>query len=377
MTAVITQPNTIEKLQTLGRDGQYDLACACGTGEDEHRKRGADGNWIYPVALPQGGKTVLFKTLISNACGNDCLYCPLRGDNDVRRCTLGIEETANFFIDNLNAGQVFGMFLSSGLTGSPDSAMERINAIAKIVRKKHRFRGYIHLKILPGASPAAIEETLSLASSVSINIETPGAEYLAKLSDRKDFIKDIVEPMKLISRLTAKGAKYERVCQTTQFIVGAAGEDDKQIVRYMGRLYGGLKLDRVYFSAYQSLAGSQSLPGDAELPTHRLTREHRLYQADFLMRRYGFADSDILFDDFGRLSLDKDPKQTWAEAHPEFYPVDINRADKQALLRIPGLGPRTVKTILKYRKAGRIHRLEDIMRPGKLLQKARNYTTCS
>lgn len=373
MTAVITQPNTLEKLQTLGRDGQYDLACACGTGKDEHRKRGSDGNWIYPVALPNGRSTVLFKTLISNTCNNDCLYCPLRSNSDVQRCSLGIDETANYFIDNLNAGRVFGMFLSSGVTGDPDKTMERINAIADRVRRKHRFRGYIHLKILPGASPAAIEETLRLASSVSINIETPGAEYLAKLSHKKDFLKDIVEPMKLISKLTAKGAPYERIRQTTQFIVGAAGENDKQIVRYMGRLYNGLKLDRVYFSAYQSLAGSNSLPGDTEMPANRLMREHRLYQADFLMRKYGFADTDILFDASDRLSLDKDPKQLWADAHPEFYPVDLNRADKQTLLRIPGLGPRAAKAILEYRKTTRLNRLEDIMRPGKLLQKARDY----
>jgi predicted DNA-binding helix-hairpin-helix protein len=375
MTAVITQPDTFEKLKTLGRDGQYDLACACGTGDDEHRKRGPDGNWIYPVALPNGRSTVLFKTLISNTCNNDCRYCPLRGNNDVRRCSLGIDETVNYFIENLQAGRVFGMFLSSGVTCNPDKTMERINAIAERVRRKHRFRGYIHLKILPGASPAAIEETLRLASSVSINIETPGAEYLSKLSHKKDFLKDIVEPMKLISKLTAKGARYEKVCQTTQFIVGAAGENDKQIVRYMDRLYNGLKLHRIYFSAYQSLAGSDPLPGDAELPVNRLMREHRLYQADFLMRRYGFADTDILFDNHDRLSLDKDPKQLWAEAHPEFYPVNLNRADKLTLLRIPGLGPRTVKTILQLRKTSRVNHLEEVMRPGKLLQKVRGYVT--
>jgi predicted DNA-binding helix-hairpin-helix protein len=375
MTAIITQPNTMEKLQTLGRDGQYDLACSCGTGKDEHRKRGSDGNWIYPVSLPNGRSTVLFKTLISNTCGNDCRYCPLRGNSDVRRCSLGIDETANYFIDNLNAGRVFGMFLSSGVTGNADKTMERINAIADRVRRKHRFRGYIHLKIIPGASPAAIEETLRLASSVSINIETPGAEYLSKLSHKKDFLKDIVEPMKPISKLTAKGAPYERIRQTTQFIVGAAGENDKQIVRYMGRLYNSLKLDRVYFSAYQSLAGSDPLPGDTEMPANRLMREHRLYQTDFLMRKYGFSDTDILFDTSDRLSLDKDPKQLWADAHPEFYPINLNRADKQTLLRIPGLGPRAAKMILDYRKTDRVNRLEDVIRPGKLLQKAQGYVT--
>jgi predicted DNA-binding helix-hairpin-helix protein len=373
MPAVISQPDTIEKLRILGRDGQYDLACACGSTKDEHRKRGPDGNWIYPVTLPNGGKTTLFKTLVSNACNNDCLYCPLRDKNDVRRCTLGIEETADVFMQYLHASKVFGLFLSSGLTGDADKTMARINAIASIVRRKHGFRGYIHLKILPGASPAAIEETLRLASAVSINIETPGAEYMAKLSQKKDFLKDIIEPMKLISRLTAKGTRHERVKSTTQFIVGAAGETDKKIVRYMTGLYQRLKLNRVYFSAYQSAPGAESLSAEVENSADRLLREHRLYQTDFLMRKYGFTDTDILFDGRDRLSLEKDPKQLWAEAHPEFFPININQADKFQLLRVPGLGPRTVRMILDCRKTGRINRLEDIMRRGKLLEKAKSH----
>jgi predicted DNA-binding helix-hairpin-helix protein len=373
MPAVISQPDTIEKLQILGRDGQYDLACACATTKDEHRKRSADGTWIYPVTLPNGGSTILFKTLVSNACNNDCLYCPLRGQNDVRRCTLGIEETAQVFMDYLRAGKVFGLFLSSGVTGDPDKTMSRINTIASLIRRKHGFRGYIHLKILPGASAGAIEETLRLASAVSLNIETPGAEYLAKLSKKKDFLKNIVEPMKLISKLTAKGTRYERVKKTTQFIVGAAGENDRQIVRYMGRLYGGLHLQRVYFSAYQSAPGAESLSIEADKPADRLLREHRLYQVDFLMRKYGFADSDILFDGQERLSLEKDPKQLWAEAHPEFFPINVNQADKFQLLRVPGLGPKAVRTILDCRKTGRVNRLEDVMRRGKLFEKAKQF----
>jgi predicted DNA-binding helix-hairpin-helix protein len=375
MLAVISQPDTVKKLEILGRDGQYDLACACGTAKDGHRKRGADGNWIYPVALPNGGNTILFKTLVSNACSNDCLYCPLRDKNDVRRCTLGIEETADIFIQYLNAKKVYGLFLSSGVTGDADKTMARINAIAATVRRKHGFRGYIHLKVLPGASPAAIEETLRLASAVSLNIETPGAEYLAKLSHKKDFLKDIIEPIKLISRLTAKGTRFERIKQTTQFIVGAAGETDKKIVRYMTGLYQRLKLQRVYFSAYQSAPGAESLSVDTDTdnPADRLVREHRLYQVDFLMRKYGFNDSDIMFDEREKLSLEKDPKQLWAEAHPEFFPININKAEKFQLLRVPGLGPRTVKTILDCRKTGRVNHLEEIMHRGKLLQKACGY----
>jgi predicted DNA-binding helix-hairpin-helix protein len=375
MPAVISQPDTVEKLNILGQDGQYDLACACGTAKDGHRKRGADGNWIYPVTLSNGGNTILFKTLVSNACSNDCLYCPLRDKNDVRRCTLGIEETADIFMQYLNAKKVYGLFLSSGVTGDADKTMARINAIAATVRRKHGFRGYIHLKVLPGASVGAIEETLRLASAVSLNIETPGAEYLAKLSHKKDFLKDIIEPIKLISRLTAKGTRFERIKQTTQFIVGAAGETDKKIVRYMTGLYQRLNLNRVYFSAYQSSPGAESLAANADSPANRLVREHRLYQVDFLMRKYGFNDTDILFDEGEKLSLEKDPKQLWAEAHPEFFPININRADKFTLLRVPGLGPRTVKTILQCRKTGRVNRLQDIMRRGKLLNRANSYIT--
>jgi predicted DNA-binding helix-hairpin-helix protein len=373
MPAVISQPDTVEKLNILGHDGQYDLACACGTAKDGHRKRGADGNWIYPVTLSNGGNTILFKTLVSNACGNDCLYCPLRDKNDVRRCTLGIEETADIFMQYLQARKVYGLFLSSGVTGDADKTMARINAIAATVRRKHGFRGYIHLKVLPGASPAAIEETLRLASAVSLNIETPGAEYLAKLSQKKDFLKDIIEPIKLISRLTAKGTRFERIKQTTQFIVGAAGETDKKIVRYMTGLYQRLKLQRVYFSAYQSSPGAESLSVNADTPANRLVREHRLYQVDFLMRKYGFNDTDIIFDQREKLSLEKDPKQLWAEANPDFFPVNINNADKFTLLRVPGLGPRTVKQILDCRKTGRVNKLEDIMRRGKLLEKAKSH----
>ncbi|MBE0536244.1 MAG: radical SAM protein, partial [Phycisphaerae bacterium] len=239
MTAVITKPNTDEKLDILSTDAQYDLACACGTRSPaEHRRRGAQGKWIYPVTLPNGGTSVLFKTLMSNVCNNDCRYCPLREDSDVRRCSLGVDETARVFLDYLRRGEVFGLFLSSGMLGSPDATMERLNGVARRLRRTYKFKGYIHLKVIPGASDAAVEEAVSLATAVSLNIETPGARYLSRLSDRKDYLEDIIRPIKLISRLTGKGMRYSRVKQTTQFIVGAAGESDAEIVRYMGGLYG-------------------------------------------------------------------------------------------------------------------------------------------
>ncbi|MHC4542104.1 MAG: radical SAM protein, partial [Planctomycetota bacterium] len=160
MVGIISKPDTQQKLDILSADSQYDLACACGTSRDEHRKRG-DGRWIYPVTLPSGGKSTLFKTLLSNMCTNDCKYCPLREQMDVHRCSLRPDETAKVFLDYYNQRKVFGLFLSSGVMGSPDATMNQLNSVARLLRNKHRFRGYIHLKIIPGASDAAVEEAVS------------------------------------------------------------------------------------------------------------------------------------------------------------------------------------------------------------------------
>ncbi|MHC4640570.1 MAG: radical SAM protein [Planctomycetota bacterium] len=376
MIGVVSRPDTQEKLEVLSADAQYDLACACSCSKDDHRQRGSDGKWIYPVTLPGGGKSVLFKTLISNVCTNDCKYCPLRQDMDIRRCSLRPEETAKVFLDYYRQRKVFGLFLSSGVLGSADATMERLNAIARLLQKKYAFRGYIHLKIIPGASDAAIEEAISLASTVSLNIETPGAKNLAKLSGKKNYIEDIIEPIKLISRLTGRGTKYEKVKQTTQFIVGAAGEADTEIVKYMFGLYDRLRMHRVYFSAYQKGLGDESITGEQvplQEPTDVFVREHRLYQVDFLLRKYGFAESDIVFEKNGNLSLTIDPKEAWALRHPEFFPVDANRAAKFSLLRVPGLGPVTVRRILERRKQANLRRIEDVGKVGVRLQKAGKY----
>jgi predicted DNA-binding helix-hairpin-helix protein len=376
MVGVISKLDTCEKLEVLSTEAQYDLACACSCNKDEHRRRSDEGKWIYPVTLPNGGKSTLFKTLISNVCSSDCKYCPLREDMDVRRCSLGPEETAKVFWDYYNRRKVFGLFLSSGVLASPDATMDRLNATAHILRRKYRFKGYIHLKVIPGASDAAIEQAVSLASAVSLNIETPGEKHLARLSSKKKYLRDIIEPMKLISRLTAAGSKHERTKQTTQFIVGAADESDAEIVKYVWALYDRLNLHRVYFSAYQtglgdaSIAGEQASPGQ---PADVFMREHRLYQVDYLFRKYGFTESEIVFGTNGRLPLTVDPKETWALRHPEVFPVDVNRASRLELLRVPGLGPVTVKQILHRRRIARIRRIEDMGKVGVRLEKATKY----
>ncbi|HMK61088.1 MAG TPA: radical SAM protein [Dissulfurispiraceae bacterium] len=368
--------DAFEKLRLLSQDSQYDLACACGTSKDEHRKRGMNGTWLYPVALPQGGFTVLLKTLLSNACSNDCKYCPLRADTDVVRCALQPDEVASIFMEHLRRRKVFGLFLSSGVIGNSDNTMEKLIATARLLRRKHQYRGYIHLKIIPGASDAAIEEAVSMSTAVSLNIETPGRQHSNKLSSRKDYDKDILHPIRLMGRLTGKGMKHSRVKCTTQFIVGASDETDGEIIRSMSSLYKEFNFKRVYFSAYQKGLGSADIPGERRFlanPGEHFMREHRLYQVDFLMRKYGFDTTEIPLDLSGNLSLSKDPKETWADNHEDIFPLKINTADMQSLLRVPGLGLETVKRILSLRMKSRINRPEDLGIKGKRLQKIKRY----
>ncbi len=367
---------TRDKLTILSQDSQYDLACACGTHDEDRRHRSKDDTWVYPVALPNREKrTFLFKTLISNICINDCKYCPLRANQDPQRCTLEPEELVKTFWEYLRSGKVMGLFISSGVVGTPDKTMERLNAIAAILRKQH-FSGYIHLKIIPGASDAAIEEAVSFASTVSLNIETAGEAHFKRLCGSKNYLNDIIRPMKLISTLTHPDSPYRKVRQTTQFVVGASDETDQEIMKYSWGLYKRLRLERVYFSVYQRGLGEMNLPG--EWKTHNnsdlLTREHRLYQADWLIRKYGFDVNEFSFEQNGNFSLEMDPKEVWAKHHPEFFPVNINTAQRQELLRVPGLGPITVNRILSFRKhRGKIRALSEIGPPGKLLRKAEQY----
>ena len=372
-----TAVDTHQKLQALADSSRFDLSCACGTREnDDHRRRGPGGLWLYPVALPSGGTSVMLKTLLSNACVNDCRYCPFRCDQDTRRYTLSPEEVARAFMDFVRRG-IHGLFLSSGVVRDPDHTMERMTTVARILRRKHDYCGFLHLKVIPGASDAAIEDVLSLANAVSLNAEVPTRSAFSGLSDRKDYDRDIVRPLKLISRLTSRGGPHAGVKQSTQFIVGASTETDADIVTATWRLYRRWGLGRVYFSAYQRGLGDPSLPGEratARPAQDLLTREHRLYQVDWLLRKYGFEAGEIPFEPDGSLSLAADPKEMWARRHPEFFPLDVNRAGREQLLRVPGFGAVTVGRILERRRnGGRLHAIDDIGKPGKRLRKATAY----
>ena len=356
--------DTQHRLEFLADASRFDLACACGTQKDEHRVRSSAGTWLYPVSLPSGGRSILLKTLMSNVCVNECHYCPFRGGRDTPRCSLQPEEIVSIFLDYVHRKSIHGLFLSSGVMRDPDYTMDRLLAVASLLRKRHQYRGYIHLKIIPGASDAAIEETLSLASAVSLNVEAPHRRAFEQLSPTKNFDRDIVRGIRKISQLTAPGARYSGVRQSTQFVVGAADEKDADIVQATFGLYRRLNLNRVYYSAYQRGLGDERLPGERKTlldPGDALTREHRLYQVDWLIRKYGFDAAEIPFEPDGNLSLQADPKTLWARRNPQFFPLDVNRAGKNELLRVPGLGPIGVKRILTIRKEGsRINSARDL-----------------
>ena len=347
--------DTQQKLEALADASRFDLSCACATQKGEHRVRDGEGKWLYPVSLPSGGTSIMLKTLMSNACTNQCLYCPYRGTSNVPRYSLTPEEIVTVFMDYVRRKRIHGLFLSSGVMRDPDHTMSQLLAVAGILRRKHQYKGYIHLKIIPGVSDGAIEESLRLASAISLNVEAPHRAAFEQLSKTKDFDRDIVRCVRRISDLTAPGAKYAGVKQTTQFVVGAADEKDSEIVKATFGLYRRLRLSRVYYSAYQRGLGEPQLPGERRQllnPEDALTREHRLYQVDWLMRKYGFSAEEIPFQADGSLSLQTDPKTIWAQRNPQLFPLDVNRAEKFELLRVPGLGPTTVGRILKLRAEG-------------------------
>lgn len=365
-----------EKLEILAEAGRYDLACACGTKDkDEHRRRDASNQtWLYPVTMASGGKGIMLKTLLSSACVGDCAYCPMRASEDkVRRCTLGADELAKLFLEYNRRRRLLGLFVSSGIIRDPDHTMTRLNGVAAILRRKYQYKGYIHLKIIPGASDAAIAEAVSLASAVSLNIETPAARHCSTLSTRKDWERDIMRPIGLIQDFIRNRPGKRRIRQTTQFIVGAAAENDREIIGKTFELYKKHDMERVYFSAYQKGAGRTDIPGETRPEEDILTREHRLYQSDWLIRQYGFSESELLFDKDGRLSLADDPKKCWADANPDFFPLRVKKAERWQLLRVPGLGPVTVKRILDARWETHVRSVEDLKLKGKRAQLAASY----
>jgi putative DNA modification/repair radical SAM protein len=365
---------TLEKAKLLGQAAQYDTCAVCGV--DSHKKRDDLGRWIYPAKLPNGRTLLMLKILQTNVCKYDCLYCNNRRSADVPRTAFQPDELARLFMDMVGRGQVFGLFLSSGVAGSADHTMGRMIDTATILRQRYGFRGYLHLKVLPGTSQATVEQAVLLADRVSVNLEAPSARHLTRIGPDKDFETGIRTRQHWIHEAAQAGPEHSRrggrllsAGQTTQLVVGASGESDREILTTVDELYRQVGLRRAYYSAFQPVPGT---PLESHPPTP-LDREHRLYQADWLRRQYGFSFDELVFDHGGNLPPEGDPKLLWARAHPERFPIEVNTASHTDLLRIPGIGPRTASRIVQERCRGRLRAPEHLKALGAVVGRALPY----
>jgi predicted DNA-binding helix-hairpin-helix protein len=337
------------------------------------------GGATIPVAhAAAGGRTVrLLKAMLTTACERDCLYCSFRAGRDCRRATFKPEEMARLFDQVHRAGLVDGLFLSTGIIKGGANTQERLLDTAEILRHRLGYRGYLHLKIMPGAERGQVWRAMQLADRVSANLEAPGPAWLAQLAPHKDFDGELLSPLRWVEELRREmpvGSAWRRrmPSSATQFVVGPAGESDLEILSISARLLHHLRLTRVYFMAFNPVPGT---PLEGHPPENPL-REHRLYQASYLLRDYGFDLEELPFAGDGRLPLGKDPKLAYAEAHMRQCPLELSRADREELLRVPGIGPRGADAILRARhQAGALRDLSDLRRLGVVAERAAPYVT--
>lgn len=377
--------NTLQKLAILGEGAaleqelaSHQSAPSCFTPrrtEDPYKRHQnpvpKDAGRFLPggihVSRMGTGKTVrLLKVLQTNICEFDCGYCEHRSGRDVPRTYVSPDDLARTFMTLQRSRIVDGLFLSSGITRKVDAMQERMVETAEILRIRYRFKGYIHLKVLPGAGHAAVERTMQLASRVSLNLEAPTPLHLARLSLRKNFLDDMITRMIWIKRLKEQRPDLIPAGHITQFVVGAAGETDRDLLAVTERLYREVRLRRAYFSAFSPVPDT---PLDHRPPAP-LLRQHRLYQADWLMRFYGFSASELVFDGRGGLPPGVDPKTAWALGHPEFFPLDIRTAPYERLLRVPGIAPVSARRLSELRRSSVIGNPRHLTRLGIRLKRA-------
>ncbi|MGL4968026.1 MAG: putative DNA modification/repair radical SAM protein [Inquilinus sp.] len=360
---------TDAKLEILADAAKYDVSCASSgaTTRDSRDGKGlgsTNGRGICHSYTPDGRCVSLLKILLTNFCQYDCAYCINRRSSNVRRARFTVDEVVKLTIGFYRRNYIEGLFLSSGIIRSADHTMEQLVEVARRLRQDHGFRGYIHLKTIPEASPELLAAAGRYADRLSINIELPTEDGLTRLAPEKRSrtIRGAMGRLRLgIDEAEAepKAPRFSPAGQSTQLIVGADGADDGAILGTVAGLYAGYRLKRVYYSAFSPIPeASQALPAKAP----PLQREHRLYQADWLMRFYGFAAEEILAGaPDGMLDLAVDPKLAWALRHRDRFPVDVNRAERGLLLRVPGLGARTVDRIVEARRLHAL-RLADLAR---------------
>ena len=313
-------------------------------------------------AVMPGGKTIpLLKTLLTSACERNCFYCPFRAGRNYRQATFKPDEMAGVFMDMYRAGMVEGLFLSSGIIRGGVATQDKIIATADILRNKLGFRGYVHLKIMPGSERAQVRRSMELASRVSVNLEGPNDKRLQLLAPKKVFLEELLQPLKWVEDIRRteqpQGSWNGRwPSSTTQFVVGAVGESDLELLTTSAYLYRQARLSRTYFMAFRPVPDTPFEDHPAEDPW----RQHRLYQASFLLRDYGFDLEEMPFEPDGHLPLERDPKLAWAQANLAEAPVEVNRADREELMRVPGIGAKGVSSILDSRRHNKLRDLADL-----------------
>jgi predicted DNA-binding helix-hairpin-helix protein len=327
--------------------------------------------FVHPAQLPNGKQIMLLKTLLSSACERDCYYCPFRAGRDFRRATFQPQEFAELFMKLNNAKAAEGIFLSSGIAAGGANTQNKILDTAEILRKRLGFRGYIHLKIMPGSERGQVERAMQLADRVSVNLEAPNTERLAKLAPHKTFLEELLQPLKWVEEIRRSQPAYKfwngkYPSTVTQFVAGGADESDLELLTTTDWLMKNVRLKRAYFSAFHPI---HDTPMENKAAVDPL-REHRLYQASFLLRDYGFDLEDMPFLQDGNLPLPTDPKLAWAQTNLSERPVEINRAEKRDLLRVPGIGLKGADAILSARRTGRLRDLTSLRKLGIVVARA-------
>ena len=378
--------NVLNKLKVLAESAKYDVSCSS-SGTVRSNRPGMVGNtvggWGICHSFAEDGRCIsLLKIMLTNYCIYDCAYCINRRTNDIPRATLSVSELVELTMEFYRRNYIEGLFLSSGVVRNPDYTMERLVRVAKDLRTIHRFNGYIHLKSIPGASRELVNEAGLYADRLSVNIEIPTEENLKLLAPEKDH-QSVFAPMRYIQqgvlesneerRRFRHAPRFAPAGQSTQMIVGATSETDKDILQLSSALYQRPTMRRVYYSGYISVnTYDPRLPALKQPP---LVRENRLYQADWLLRYYHFTVDEIVNENHPNLHLDFDPKLAWALRHPEMFPVDVNTADYEMLLRVPGIGVKSARLIVASRRLSRLG-LWQLKQMGIVLKKARYFITC-
>lgn len=377
---------TINKLKILAGAAKYDVSCASSGSNRPNTGKGL-GNaapWGICHSFTEDGRCIsLLKLMLTNQCIYDCAYCANRKSNDIQRTTFAVNEVVELTIEFYRRNYIEGLFLSSGVIVNPDYTMERMVRVAKDLRIKHNYHGYIHLKSIPGASDELQQKAGLYADRLSVNIEIATEPNLKMLAPEKNFL-SIMNPMTTIRnkiienkeerRKFRSAPRFSPAGQSTQLIIGATPDSDKQILSLSGNLYLNQNLKRVYYSGFIPVNSyDKRLPALAEPP---LKRENRLYQADWLFRFYHFSIDEIVNDTYPNLDLEIDPKLSYALRNPWMFPVDINKAPYETLLRVPGIGVKSAKLIVVSRQYSKLTS-ENLRKIGVVLKRAQYFITCN